>query len=69
MTEALFQSHDAAGDRSRARWVRRAGQRQMSLTRKQPRRGIEADPACYWKVNFGLRVEVREVDFRADRSV
>ncbi len=58
-----------AGDGSRGLGVRRGRQRDVALTREQPRRRVQADPAGTRDVHLGPCVQIGEVGGRARRPV
>ena len=57
------------GDRRGAARLRRAGQRDMALARKQARSRVEADPTGARQVDLAPRVQVGEIHFRAGRAI
>src|SRR5262245_1882216 len=52
------------GNRSRGSWLRRAGERQMAFSGKQPGRRVETDPAGARQIHFGPGVQISEIFFR-----
>ena len=60
---------DASGDGRGARWIGRAGERQMAFTGEQARRGIEANPTGPWQIGFAPRVQIGEIAIGSGRAV
>ena len=58
-----------AGHRRRARRIRGARERNVTLAGEQPGRGVQPDPAGAGQVHLGPRVQVGEVLLRARRTV